>query len=43
MNDAPRKRDKEASKQALLRAGLEVFSKYGYDAGTTKMVATEAA
>jgi AcrR family transcriptional regulator len=42
MKETPRKRDKEASKQALLRAGLEVFSKYGYDAGTTKMVATEA-
>lgn len=42
MNQTPRKRDKEASKQALLRAGLEVFSRYGYDAGTTKMVAAEA-
>ena len=38
----PRKRDKEASKQALLRAGLDVFSKYGYEASTTKMVAAEA-
>ncbi len=42
MNQKPRKRDKEASKRALLRAGLEVFSKYGYDASTTKMVAAEA-
>ena len=42
MNQTPRRRDKEASKQALLRAGLEVFSRYGYDAGTTKMVAAEA-
>ncbi len=42
MNEKPRKRDKEASKQALLRAGLEVFSKYGYDAATTKTVAAVA-
>jgi AcrR family transcriptional regulator len=42
MDRKPRKRDKEASKQALLRAGLEVFSKYGYDAATTKAVAAEA-
>ena len=38
----PRKRDKEASKRTLLRAGLDVFSKYGYEAATTKMVAAEA-
>lgn len=42
MDRIPRKRDKEASKQALLRAGLEVFSKYGYDAATTKTVAAQA-
>lgn len=42
MDQKTRKRDKEASKQALLRAGLELFSKYGYDASTTKMVAAEA-
>jgi AcrR family transcriptional regulator len=42
MHKMPRKRDKEASKQALLRAGLYVFSKYGYEAATTKMVAAEA-
>jgi AcrR family transcriptional regulator len=42
MQEKPRKRDKEASKQALLRAGLDVFSRYGYDAATTKMVAAEA-
>jgi AcrR family transcriptional regulator len=42
MHKMPRKRDKEASKQALLRAGLDVFSKYGYEAATTKMVAAEA-
>ena len=42
MEQIQRKRDKEASKQSLLRAGLEVFSKYGYDAATTKTVAAEA-
>jgi AcrR family transcriptional regulator len=42
MDRIPRKRDKEASKQTLLRAGLEVFSKYGYDAATTKTVAAQA-
>ena len=42
MQKIPRKRDKEASKQTLLRAGLDVFSKYGYEAATTKMVAAEA-
>jgi AcrR family transcriptional regulator len=42
MNQQPRKRDKEASKQALLRAALDAFSKYGYDASTTKIIAAEA-
>ena len=42
MQQRARKRDKEASKQTLLRAGLDVFSKYGYEAATTKMVAAEA-
>ncbi len=42
MNQKPRKRDKEASKQALLHAGLEVFSTYGYEAATTKMVSAKA-
>jgi len=42
MDQTPRKRDKEASKRALLRAGLKVFSTYGYDAATTKKVAAEA-
>ncbi len=42
MEQKPRKRDREASMQALLRAGLEVFSKYGYDAATTKAVAAGA-
>ena len=42
MDQKTRKRDKEASKQALLQAGLELFSRYGYDASTTRMVAAEA-
>jgi AcrR family transcriptional regulator len=42
MTQQPRKRDKEASKQALLRAALDAFSKYGYDASTTKIIAAEA-
>ena len=42
MERAPRKRDKEASKQALMQAGLRVFSEYGYDAATTKAIAAEA-
>ena len=42
MDQTPRKRDKEASKQALMQAGLSAFSTHGYDAATTKMIATEA-
>jgi len=34
-----RKRDKEASKQALLNAAIQVFSEHGFDAATTKRVA----
>lgn len=37
-----RKRDREGSCRRLLDAGLEIFSKYGYDAATTKLVAKEA-
>lgn len=37
-----KKRDREGSCRRLLDAGLEVFSKYGYDAATTKLVAKEA-
>ncbi|WP_237152239.1 TetR/AcrR family transcriptional regulator [Oryzibacter oryziterrae] len=38
----PRRRDKEASKKAILEAGVEVFSLHGYDAATTKMIAATA-
>ncbi|MGE4169436.1 MAG: TetR/AcrR family transcriptional regulator [Candidatus Margulisiibacteriota bacterium] len=37
-----KKRDKEASIQKLLAAGVKVFSTYGYDAATTKRIAQEA-
>ena len=42
MDERPRKRDKEASKQALMRAGLAAFSTHGYDAATTKLIADQA-
>jgi AcrR family transcriptional regulator len=42
MDERPRKRDKEASKQAFLRAGLSAFATHGYDAATTKLIAAEA-
>jgi TetR/AcrR family transcriptional regulator, regulator of cefoperazone and chloramphenicol sensitivity len=37
-----RRRDKEATKQALLAAGLQVFAERGYDAATTREVAQAA-
>ena len=37
-----RKRDKEASKETLLRAAVDLFSRLGYDAATTKAIAAEA-
>jgi AcrR family transcriptional regulator len=37
-----RRRDKEATKQALLAAGVEVFAEHGYDAATTRAVAQAA-
>lgn len=37
-----RKRDRGATINKLLCAGLEVFSKYGFDAATTQMVAKKA-
>src|SRR5690606_14883491 len=42
--DAPpgRRRDKEATKQALLAAGVQVFARRGYDAATTREVAHAA-
>lgn len=39
---APKKRDREATQSKLLKAGLEIFSKFGYDAATTQMVAKKA-
>lgn len=39
---SPRKRDREATENKLLKAGLEVFSKIGFDAATTQMVAKKA-
>ncbi|MFD2184627.1 TetR/AcrR family transcriptional regulator [Rhodoplanes azumiensis] len=42
MDQTVRKRDKEASKQALMQAGLSAFSTRGYDAATTKMIAADA-
>lgn len=37
-----KKRDREASTQRLLEAGVEVFSQLGYDGATTKMIAKSA-
>jgi AcrR family transcriptional regulator len=37
-----RRRDREATKQALLAAGLQVFAERGYDAATTREVAQAA-
>jgi AcrR family transcriptional regulator len=38
----PRRRDKEATKRALLAAGVQVFAERGYDAATTREVAQAA-
>jgi TetR/AcrR family transcriptional regulator, regulator of cefoperazone and chloramphenicol sensitivity len=38
----PQRRDREATKRALLKAGLEVFAARGYDAATTRAVAEAA-
>ncbi|MFA6583159.1 MAG: helix-turn-helix domain-containing protein [Elusimicrobiaceae bacterium] len=37
-----KKRNKAESQNRILQAGLAVFSKYGYDAATTKMIAARA-
>ncbi len=37
-----RKRDKEASKKALVEAAIKVFSEMGYDAATTREIAKRA-
>ena len=39
---AGRRRDKEATRQALLAAGVQVFAERGYDAATTREVAQAA-
>ncbi|MFO1055458.1 MAG: HVA1 family protein [Dongiaceae bacterium] len=39
---ARRKRDKEATKQALLAAAMQVFAAHGYDAATTREIAARA-
>jgi AcrR family transcriptional regulator len=38
----PRRRDKEATKRALLAAGVQIFAERGYDAATTREVAQAA-
>ncbi len=38
----PKKRDREATKNKLLAAGLHVFAKFGFDAATTQAVAKKA-
>jgi AcrR family transcriptional regulator len=38
----PRRRDRETTQENLLQAGLEVFSEYGYEGATTKMIAQRA-
>ncbi len=40
--EAARRRDREATKQALLAAAVEVFAEHGYDAATTRAVAQAA-
>lgn len=37
-----KKRDRSASEERLLLAGLETFSKYGFSGSTTKMIAKKA-
>lgn len=37
-----KKRDRSASEERLIQAGLEIFSKYGFDGATTKMIAKKA-
>lgn len=37
-----KKRDRSASEERLLNAGLEIFSKHGFDGATTRMIAKKA-
>jgi AcrR family transcriptional regulator len=39
---APKRRSRELSTQKLKQAGIEVFSKYGFEASTTKQIAKRA-
>ncbi|WP_176400429.1 TetR/AcrR family transcriptional regulator [Sphingobium sp. Z007] len=41
-NAPPRRRDREASRRALLDAGIALFSQQGYDAATTRAIAARA-
>lgn len=38
----PKKRDRSASEERLINAGKEVFSKFGFDGATTKMISKTA-
>lgn len=37
-----RKRDRTSTEERLIKAGTEVFSKYGFDAATTKMISRKS-
>lgn len=37
-----KKRDRSASEERLIAAGIEIFSKHGYNGATTKMIAKKA-
>lgn len=41
-SNLPRRRDRETTQQNLLQAGLEVFSEFGYDCATTRLIAQRA-
>lgn len=36
------KRDRSSTEEKLLKAGIAVFSRYGYDAATTKLISTKS-
>lgn len=42
MTDPKRKRDRSGTEEKILQAGIEVFSKYGYDGSTTKRISASA-
>ena len=42
MKTAPKKRDQKGTKAKLLKAALDIFSKEGYDAATTRSIAKKA-